>query len=224
MLGPVSVLIMDELSRLSSTLRATLEQLPTFRMIVEDELEQEKPQGVVALFVVQEARIADDLSRIIALRTRAPTLRVLVAFQALNGSDLRQLLEAGADAFVTRSASADEIRAALVSLARGGDSSGEASASSSGDKGESDLGLTRREAEVLRFLSAGFSNKEVARRLDLSVRTVETHRLNLRRKTQTGRLKDLISLARQLGLDPVLDARSDPAPHFVPSVSTSMQS
>jgi len=34
---------------------------------------------------------------------------------------------------------------------------------------------------------------------------VETHRLNLRRKTQTGRLKDLVSLARQLGLAPVMD-------------------
>ena len=67
------------------------------------------------------------------------------------------------------------------------------------------LGLTPREAEVLRFLSSGFSNKEVARRLALSVRTVETHRLNLRRKTQTGRLKDLVSLARQLGLAPVVD-------------------
>ena len=63
-----------------------------------------------------------------------------------------------------------------------------------------------REAEILRFLSAGFSNKEVARRLNLSVRTVETHRLNLRRKTQTGRLKDLVALARHLGLTPVVDA------------------
>ena len=70
------------------------------------------------------------------------------------------------------------------------------------------LGLTPREAEVLRFLGAGFSNKEVARRLSLSVRTVETHRLNLRRKTQTGRLKDLVSLARQLGLAPVVDTES----------------
>ena len=59
---------------------------------------------------------------------------------------------------------------------------------------------------MLRFLSSGFSNKEVARRLTLSVRTVETHRLNLRRKTQTGRLKDLVSLARQLGLAPVVEA------------------
>ncbi len=45
----------------------------------------------------------------------------------------------------------------------------------------------------------------MARRLNLSVRTVETHRLNLRRKTQTGRLKDLVALARHLGLAPVTE-------------------
>lgn len=49
----------------------------------------------------------------------------------------------------------------------------------------------------------------MARRLALSVRTVETHRLNLRRKTQTGRLKDLVSLARQLGLAPVVDSEQN---------------
>ncbi|MGD6587625.1 LuxR C-terminal-related transcriptional regulator, partial [Xanthomonas citri pv. citri] len=68
---------------------------------------------------------------------------------------------------------------------------------------KNDFGLTPREAEVLRFLISGFSNKDVARHLDLSVRTVETHRVNLRRKTRTGRLSDLVSLARQLGLPPV---------------------
>lgn len=59
---------------------------------------------------------------------------------------------------------------------------------------------------MLRFLSSGFSNKEVARLLVLSVRTVETHRLNLRRKTQTGRLKELVSLSRQLGLAPITES------------------
>lgn len=63
--------------------------------------------------------------------------------------------------------------------------------------------ISNREAEVLRHLVAGYSNKEVARRLDLSVRTIETHRFNLRRKTGTGRLSSLVALARTLGLDPV---------------------
>ena len=60
-------------------------------------------------------------------------------------------------------------------------------------------GLTDREFEVLGHIAAGRSNKEVARKLGTSVRTVETHRLNLRRKTKTGRLSDLVTLARDLG-------------------------
>jgi DNA-binding NarL/FixJ family response regulator len=63
------------------------------------------------------------------------------------------------------------------------------------------FGLTGREIEVLRFICGGFSNKDIARRLDLSVRTVETHRLNIRKKTQAERLRDLVNVARQLGLD-----------------------
>lgn len=63
--------------------------------------------------------------------------------------------------------------------------------------------LTPAETVVLRHLACGWSNKETARKLGLSVRTIETHRLNLRRKTQTGRLSDLVALARDLGLGAV---------------------
>ena len=133
--------------------------------------------------------------------------RTLVAFGALTADDLRALLAAGADAFVARSKSPRELGAALLALAEGSDClvPPEQPVALPAEAGDG-LGLTPREAEVLRFLSSGFSNKEVARRLALSVRTVETHRLNLRRKTQTGRLKDLVSLARQLGLAPVVES------------------
>ena len=42
--------------------------------------------------------------------------------------------------------------------------------------------LTSREQEVLRLLAQGASNKAMARQLDISVRTVETHRLNIKTK------------------------------------------
>ncbi len=63
--------------------------------------------------------------------------------------------------------------------------------------------MTPRETEVLRHLASGFSNKETARRLGIAPRTVETHRLNLRRVSGAGRLRDLVVLARDLGLEPV---------------------
>ena len=65
-------------------------------------------------------------------------------------------------------------------------------------------GLTAREIDILRSLSEGMSNKEVARRLDLSVRTVETHRLNIRRKTNSHNLSDLVRVSRMLEADGAL--------------------
>ncbi|GJE58046.1 response regulator transcription factor [Methylobacterium trifolii] len=210
----VGVLIMDEPSGLNATFRATLEHLPALHTIGEADLEQAGSENSVALVVVDEARLSDAVARVVGLKERLPGLRTLVAFQALTGADLRALLTAGADAFVARTATPREVCAALLALAEGSDhltvpDEPEIAPPETGDA----LGLTPREAEVLRFLSAGFSNKEVARRLTLSVRTVETHRLNLRRKTQTGRLKDLVTLARQLGLAPVVEeSRRDGGP------------
>ena len=66
---------------------------------------------------------------------------------------------------------------------------------------ENPYGLTAREVDILRSLSDGMSNKEVARQLDLSVRTVETHRLNIRRKTNSQNLSDLVRISRILEAD-----------------------
>lgn len=202
----VGVLILDEPQDLSATVRATLEHMPEFHTIGEADLAEAGAESAVALVFLDEIRLADGIARLVDLKERQPRLRTLVAFGALTSDDLRALLAAGADAFVGRSKSPRELGAALLALAEGSDclvpaDHPQAMAGEAGDG----LGLTPREAEVLRFLSSGFSNKEVARRLTLSVRTVETHRLNLRRKTQTGRLKDLVSLARQLGLSPVVE-------------------
>jgi two-component system, LuxR family, secretion system response regulator SsrB len=204
MSGAVGVLIVDEPQDLCPTVRATLEHLPELQTMHEADLGETGPERVVALVFIDAGRLADGLAQIGALKERQPGLRVLAAFQALTGADLAALLAAGTDAVIARSGSPRDLCAAILALAAGQDCLSAPGGEAQPEAGEA-LGLTPREAEVLRFLSAGFSNKEVARRLALSVRTVETHRLNLRRKTQTGRLKDLVSLARQLGLAPVLE-------------------
>ncbi|MDT4854596.1 EpsA: transcriptional regulator EpsA [compost metagenome] len=52
--------------------------------------------------------------------------------------------------------------------------------------------LSEREREVLGFIVAGLTNKEIGRALDLSPRTVETHRANLFAKLQAESLAQLI--------------------------------
>lgn len=64
--------------------------------------------------------------------------------------------------------------------------------------------LSAREREVLRLAVAGRSNKEIARELGISHRTVETHRSHILRKTASAGLLDLARLAQESGLTPRL--------------------
>ena len=197
----VGVLILDEPQDLGATVRATLEHMPELHMIGEADLGRTGGDNAVALIFLDEIRLADGIARIIGLKERQPNLRTLVAFGALTADDLRALLAAGVDAFVARSKSTRELGAALLALAEGSDclvppEQPRAMPTEPGDG----LGLTPREAEVLRFLSSGFSNKEVARRLALSVRTVETHRANIQSKLGISSRADLVRHARESGL------------------------
>jgi DNA-binding CsgD family transcriptional regulator len=67
-------------------------------------------------------------------------------------------------------------------------------------KGQEALGISDRELEVLRELAAGYSNKEIARRLDVSPNTVKTHVARLFEKLGASRRTEAIRRARELGL------------------------
>ena len=55
--------------------------------------------------------------------------------------------------------------------------------------------LTEREQDVMRLVVMGLPNKLIADQLDISVRTVETHRLSLRRKLGVDSASDLLKIA-----------------------------
>lgn len=63
--------------------------------------------------------------------------------------------------------------------------------------------LSTREREVLRGLMAGLSNKVLARRLDISLRTVEMHRANMMDRLRAGSLAEALTLAVQAGVEPL---------------------
>jgi DNA-binding NarL/FixJ family response regulator len=60
--------------------------------------------------------------------------------------------------------------------------------------------LTKRETEIVRLVADGFKNREVAERLGISVKTVETHRANIMNKLALRNLAELIRYAIQKGL------------------------
>jgi DNA-binding NarL/FixJ family response regulator len=73
------------------------------------------------------------------------------------------------------------------------------------DRGDRDEGqgierLSRREIEIFRLVVSGCSSKEVARRLCISVKTVETHRTNMNRKLAVRTTADLVRFAVAHGI------------------------
>lgn len=59
--------------------------------------------------------------------------------------------------------------------------------------------LTSRQREVLQFVAKGHSTKEIARRLDLSVKTVDTHRSQLMRQLDIHEVAGLVRYAMRMG-------------------------
>ena len=64
----------------------------------------------------------------------------------------------------------------------------------------SDLGLTRREVEVLRILAQGKSNKEICRELNIAQGTVKIHARNLCAKLNVARRTEAIAAVNRMGL------------------------
>jgi DNA-binding NarL/FixJ family response regulator len=75
-----------------------------------------------------------------------------------------------------------------------------------GDPGGSDV-LTEREREVVRLLAQAKSNKEIAAALDISVRTVETHRATIMRKLEINSIVELVHYAVRKKLVQIKDEK-----------------
>lgn len=111
-----------------------------------------------------------------------------------------QAIKAGAVEFLTKpvegSALIEHIQAAIAQSCR----SQESEAANRGLR-ERLASLTGREREVMALAMAGQSNKEIARRLGISHRTVEIHRARAMHKTAAANLLDFARMAEVFGLD-----------------------
>jgi two-component system nitrate/nitrite response regulator NarL len=129
------------------------------------------------------------------LRLRFPAIRVLMLSMYDNREYVLSAIRAGARGYVLKESSTDEILAAISAVAQGGDYFSAQIAQLASQPNSTAPQLTAREHEVLLLLAHGRSNKLVARQLDIGVRTVETHRLSLRRKLGVDSASELLKIA-----------------------------
>ncbi|HUZ16750.1 MAG TPA: response regulator transcription factor [Spirochaetia bacterium] len=146
------------------------------------------------------------LKFITRLRHEYPRASVLVFTAAPTATFARRALRAGAKGYLEKTASPELVRTAVRTLASGKTYMGEELASLLvGDLVEGHRAevtermdqLTIREVEVLTQLGEGRSPKEIARRLDIGAKTVNTYCHRLKRKLRLGDKNDLLKAAIQ---------------------------
>ena len=129
------------------------------------------------------------------LLQRVPTLAVLMLSMYDSVEYAQRAMQAGARGYVLKDAPSSEILAALRTVASGGTYLSPAIAQRLFRTPVTRNVLSTREQDILACLAQGQASKQIARALSLSVRTVESHRQNIRRKLELETQADLIRYA-----------------------------
>ncbi len=134
----------------------------------------------------------------------APETRIVVLTMQSDPVFAREALSAGALGYVLKDAADTELVDAIRRAAEGqlyvNPGLGARLARDPEDPAAQPTALSPRELEVLGMIAEGHTNSEIAQRLYLSVRTIESHRANIQRKTGRATRAELVALAREQGL------------------------
>jgi DNA-binding NarL/FixJ family response regulator len=204
----VRILIADDHELVRRGLATELTQIPGWVVVAEaangreavDLAAKHRPDVIVLDLTMPDLNGLEATRKILSAE---PSARVLVLTAHESEQLVREVLSAGAQGYVLKSDAGRVLISAVEALLDGrpfftsnvarlvldgylrNDSRDLATAPA----------LSAREREIVQLLAEGKSNKDVARALEISVKTAETHRSNIMRKMQFGSLADLVRFA-----------------------------
>ncbi|HWW70599.1 MAG TPA: response regulator transcription factor [Duganella sp.] len=198
----IKILLVDDHPLVRDGLRARLEAMPQFEVVAEaggaaEALEQAGRCAVDLVLMDINMRGANGIEATAQFKQAFPRIAVLILSMHDKLEYVSQAIQAGARGYVLKDAPGKDIVVAIETVMSGGIYYSAALARQLAQPQNQDNQLTSREHEVLRHIANGESNKQIARALDLSVRTVETHRLNIKRKLGIEGQAELIRFAVQ---------------------------
>ncbi len=191
---PVRLLLVDDHPLVRDGLRLRLERSPRIQVVGEADdgaqavaqlqaLDRPGAAGLPDLLLTDlTMRGMSGLELVALVYERWPHIAVLVLSMHDNPEWVTQALRAGARAYVTKDEPAAQILNAIDEVMKGRTYLSPAIAAKLSQASVPGVLLSPREREILQHISEGRTNKDIALALNLSVRTVETHRQNVKRK------------------------------------------
>lgn len=203
--SPIRIALVDDHSLVREGIRALLAVMAPLEVVGEaesgadaiDMVSRTKPD---LLLVDISLKDMNGLELTRALRREYPSIKILILSMYDNYEYVSESVRSGASGYVLKNAPSREIIAAIEAIASGGTFYSAEIASILAADRHTDSELTPRESQVLCKMVQGLNNKEMARELDISVRTVETHRLSIRRKLNIDKPAALLNYAIEHGL------------------------
>ena len=205
----ITVVLADDHAVVRKGLRLLVEAEPGLRVLAEagtvpDALRMARAHRPNVLVLDLNMPGGSSLEAIPRLRADAPDTAIVVLTMQDDPAFARQALQAGALGFVLKEAADDELLGAIRRAAEGDTYlnpglGARLAAQPPAPEGPPD-DLSDRELEVLKLIALGHTNSEIAGRLYLSVRTVESHRAHIQQKTRRSTRAELVRYALDHGL------------------------
>ncbi|MCB0832802.1 MAG: response regulator transcription factor [Bacteroidetes bacterium] len=215
-MSKITVVIADDHPMVRSGLKNILDREPDFEVVGEASdgeealLAIQKFNPAVAIIDISMPKMnGAETTRVVV--KKFPQTRILILTMHEDEAYIGKLIEAGAHGYILKDSSGEEIVKALRRVA-----SGERYFSSSAYQligkrfsenkknpavdDEALSSLTPRELEILNFIADGMSTPDIAKKLFLSPRTVDTHRANIMHKLRVHTATALVRLAIEKGL------------------------
>jgi DNA-binding NarL/FixJ family response regulator len=217
---PIRVLLADDHSILRAGLKTLLDAEPDIEVVGEARDGEDCVRKVAELepeIVLLDINMPglNGLEALDELKRRQADCHVLVLTMIDDPSYMRQVLALGGVGYVLKQAAGEELLSAIRTVHDGGvflhphharhladaDSAGNRAAFPGGSGSHEGFdSLSPREAEVFRLVALGFRNKEIAEKLFVSVKTVETYKARMMSKLDVGTRAALVRLALELGV------------------------
>jgi DNA-binding NarL/FixJ family response regulator len=205
--GPLRILLADDHVTVRHGLKLLIDGEPDMKVVAEasdghEALEQARASKPDVVVMDISMPGMNGLAATRALKQMQPDAVIVTLTRHGDDAYLQELLRAGVSGYVLKRSAPAELLHAIRGAAAGGqylDSTLTARVTAGfagkGGRAKPASALTDREAEVLRLIASGYSNKEIAAKLSLSVKTVEAHKANAMRKLDlTGRI-DIVKYA-----------------------------
>ncbi|MBB6731753.1 response regulator transcription factor [Cohnella zeiphila] len=212
----IRIMLVDDHIVVRTGLRLLLESQPNLQVVADaadgDEAirlsEELKPDVVLMDLSMPHGK--DGLTATAELKKLLPETNVLILTMHDDDEYLFRSIHAGASGYVLKSAPHEELLTAIESVFAGNAYLYPTATKRlmneymdrvrSGDGAGAYESLSDREREVLAWIAKGYSNKEIAERLIISVKTVETHKAHLMEKLGLRTRPDLVKYALKKGL------------------------